>query len=193
MLPIYILSGGKSSRFGSDKARAELNGETLLKRIVRILQPCAESFTAVADVADKYADLGVRTIADTRAGLGPMGGLLAALKDRREMGWLLLCSCDMVALDCAWVETLAAARSSDALAVAFQGDRVEPLFALYHSQLIGKVEQCADAGELSPSRLILDVPAVLLPLPSNWPEFAYVNTREELLRATKPQTDPDGD
>ena len=184
MLPIYILSGGKSSRFGSDKARAELNGEPLLKRIVRILQPCAESFTAVADVAEKYADLGIRTIADTRPGLGPMGGLLAALKDRREPGWLLMCSCDMVALDCAWVETLAAARTPTALAVAFQGERVEPLFALYHSQLIGKIEQCADSAELSPSRLILGVPAVILPLPNNWPEFAHVNTQEELQKVT---------
>src|SRR5436190_19307235 len=106
MLPIYILAGGKSSRFGSDKARAEIDGEPLLARIVRVLKPAAKNFTIVADAENKYGDLGLRTIADVQPGLGPMGGLLTALNDLREPGYLLLCSCDMVALDCAWVEAL---------------------------------------------------------------------------------------
>jgi molybdopterin-guanine dinucleotide biosynthesis protein A len=177
---VYILAGGKSSRFGSDKARAELDGEALLSRIVRILAPCASAFTAVADVPDKYADLGVRTIADVRAGLGPIGGLMTALKDLPTPGWLLLCSCDMVAIECGWVETLSAARASHVQAVAFEGERIEPLFALYHSNLIHEIERGIDAGELSPSRLIARVPAARLTLPANWPKLAHVNTREEL-------------
>ncbi len=184
MLPIYILAGGKSSRFGSDKARAELNGEPLLKRIVRVLQSRGERFAAVADSLDKYADLGVRTIADSRPGLGPMGGLLSALNDLSSPGWLLLCSCDMVALDCTWIDQLADAQTPTVQCVAFKGERIEPLFALYHSSLVERVERSIKANELSPSRLIASVPNVLLPLPKNWPELAHVNTRDELAKAT---------
>ncbi len=181
---VYILSGGKSSRFGSDKARAEIDGEPLIKRIVRILAPCASSFTAVAESPGKYADLGVRTIADVRAGLGPIGGLVTALKDLPNPGWLLLCSCDMVAVDCEWVNTLLAARPSNSQAAAFEGERIEPLFALYHSSLIEEIERGIAAGELSPSGLIARVPSSRLPLPANWPKLAHVNTRAELAAGT---------
>ena len=147
MVPIYILSGGKSSRFGSDKARAALHGEPLLARIVRVLKPSAARFTVVADTPNKYADLGLRTIADIRPGLGPMGGLLSALKDLSASDWLLLVSCDMVALDCAWIGALESARTSDARTVAFKGERIEPLFALYHSDLIEDIERAIDSGD----------------------------------------------
>ena len=183
-LPVYILAGGKSSRFGSDKARAELHGEPLLQRIVRVLKPAAKRFTAVADVPGKYNDLGVRTIADEQPNLGPMGGLLTALRDVKE-GWLLLTSCDMVALDCAWVDQLLSARTPSSLAVAFKGERIEPLFALYHASLLAPVQAAIVAGNLSPAHLIASVPHVLLALPNNWPALAHINSRAELERAAQ--------
>ncbi len=173
------------------KARAEIRGEPLIKRLVRALTPCAENFTVVADVPGKYADLGLRTIADDlglrtiadlRPGLGPMGGLLTALKDLSAPGWVLLCSCDFVVVDSAWVSLLVAGRleAGGPNAVTFEGERIEPLFALYNSNLIPEIERSIDAGELSPGRLIARVPSVRLPLPANWPKLAHVNTREEL-------------
>ncbi|MEI6232415.1 MAG: molybdenum cofactor guanylyltransferase [Planctomycetota bacterium] len=186
MLPIYILAGGKSSRFGSDKARADVNGEPLLKRIARVLAPVASRVSVVADCPGKYDDLGLRTLSDVRPGLGPIGGLLTALSDLDAPGWLLLCSCDFVAMNAAWVETLASARAPDIQAIAFKGERIEPLFALYHSSLLHAIERRIDAGELSPSQVIQSVPNALLPLPANWPELAHVNTREELARAHTP-------
>ena len=78
-LPIYILAGGRSSRFGSDKARAVLDGEPLIKRVARMAMPIAESTTIVADRTGKYDDLGLRSIADDPPHLGPLGGLAAAL------------------------------------------------------------------------------------------------------------------
>ena len=184
-LPVYILAGGKSSRFGSDKARALLNGEALVARIVRVLGPVAVNFTAVANVSDKYIDLKIRTIADERAELGPMGGLLTSLRDAPSPGWILLCSCDMVALDCGWVELLAAARAKGSVAAGFKGERVEPLFALYHTALLERVERAIAAGQLSPAKLLEESGAKLLALPPNWPRHAHVNTPEELAECER--------
>ena len=75
-----VLAGGQATRFGSDKARAMLDGEPLIARLVKRVQPHASRITVVADVAGKYDDLGLTTIADDVPGRGPVGGLLAALR-----------------------------------------------------------------------------------------------------------------
>ncbi|MEZ6193187.1 MAG: NTP transferase domain-containing protein [Phycisphaerales bacterium] len=65
----------------------------------------------VADKEDKYADLGLRTIADHNPGLGPLAGLQAALNDLREgQRWLLLCPCDAIVIKPDWVRQLIDAR-----------------------------------------------------------------------------------
>lgn len=95
-LPLYILAGGRSSRFGSDKARAELGGRPLVRRIADALAPVADPVRVVAGPPGGYADLGFVTIADRRPDLRPLAGLEMALLDRQQLcgtGWLILCSC----------------------------------------------------------------------------------------------------
>jgi molybdopterin-guanine dinucleotide biosynthesis protein A len=77
-IPVYLLAGGRSSRFGSDKARAELAGVPLILRLAHQVEPVASPLVVVADRRDKYLDLGLTTIADALPGLGPLGGLLTA-------------------------------------------------------------------------------------------------------------------
>ena len=70
-----VLAGGESSRFGSDKALAELGGRTLLSRAVDTL----------SGLADHVVIAGRETgpapcIPDwPRAGMGPLGGIAAGL------------------------------------------------------------------------------------------------------------------
>ncbi len=74
-----VLAGGQSSRFGSDKALAEIGGATLLDRAVAALAPqCAK--VVVAGRAGGLADR-------PRTGLGPLGGLCAALHHGAEHGY----------------------------------------------------------------------------------------------------------
>ena len=62
-VPAYILAGGRSVRFGSDKARALVEGEPLIRRVADGLAQVTGSITAVAQQADAYADLGVKHVA----------------------------------------------------------------------------------------------------------------------------------
>ncbi len=78
-VPVCILSGGRSSRFGSDKARALLRFVPLIVHVVRTAESVASRVTVVADTADKYAGLGLKTIVDLTPGLGPIGGLNTVL------------------------------------------------------------------------------------------------------------------
>ena len=180
-LPLYIVAGGRSVRFGSDKARAELQGVPLLIHTARALAPSASSVTVVADRADKYADLGLRTIADRAPGLGPLGGLQAALEDLPAGDdWLLLGSCDLLGLRPRWVEALREAAADPHGVVAFHDQRWEPMPALYHRRVLPAVEAAITAGELTLWRLIEGCDPVALPLPAGWEAVVQVNTRDDL-------------
>ncbi|HEY9840887.1 MAG TPA: NTP transferase domain-containing protein, partial [Candidatus Obscuribacterales bacterium] len=63
-LPVYLLAGGRNSRFGSDKARALLGGSPLILQVARLLHPYAADLKVVATTAGAYADLGLETLAD---------------------------------------------------------------------------------------------------------------------------------
>lgn len=179
-VPAYILAGGRSSRFGSDKARAVLAGEPLLLRVARLLAPAASTVTAVADRPDRYADLGLRTIADVHPGLGPLSGLHAALRDRHDGDWLLLCSCDAVLVRSEWLERLLAGRTLGAQAVAFRRDRWQPMPALYAGTILADVERALAGSRRSLHALLDRLRVIALPQPVDWPDAWQANTAGEL-------------
>ncbi len=76
-LTAFILAGGRSSRMGSDKAFLELDGESLLGRMLLLAQEVTSRVRIVGEVA-KFADFGA-VIEDVYRDCGPLGGIHAAL------------------------------------------------------------------------------------------------------------------
>ena len=181
-LPAYILAGGKSSRFGRDKARVEIGGEPLLVRVARSLEPVAASITVVADCLEKYRDLGFETIADLQPGLGPLGGLQAALSHHGEDGWLLCTSCDRIGVRSEWLQALLEGRRTGAQAVVFRGEIWQPLPALYHASIAGEVNVAIRTKRLTPWRLLEQTETVALRLPGGWENSQDLNEIEALAR-----------
>lgn len=180
LLPVYVLAGGKSRRFGSDKARAELDGTPLLARLARAAAPIASRLTVVADRPDKYADLGLRTIADRIPGRGPLGGLLTAAEDADAEPWLLALTCDLVVFDPAWVLPLSSVARPPVLAAAYQNDGWQPFPGLYRPSLRGELERRIAEGRLGMRHLLDTIPSATTRLPPDWPGRPQVNTPEEL-------------
>lgn len=181
-LPVYILAGGRSSRFGRDKATALLAGEPLLARVAALAAPFAGRITAVAERAGKYEALGLRTIADGVPGRGPLGGLLAALADAKA-GWTLVLPCDLWLLRAEWVARLLAARRAGSRVVVFRGERWEPLPGLYHAAARPGVAAAVAADDLTLWRLFARVRTEVVPLPADWPDLVQVNSPADLRRA----------
>lgn len=183
-LPAYILSGGRSTRFGSDKARALLGGRPLLSRMTDQAHAAgATKVFAVAREAGAYDELGVETLADVRPGLGPLSGLEAALTHRGE-GWLLLLTCDQLACAPAWVGRLAeSALAPEAFAAVFHdGARFQPVPGLYHTRLLPQVSALLGSGaKASFQNLLASASGVVkIAMPADWPEKLQANTPEDL-------------
>ncbi len=91
-----VLAGGESTRFGSDKALAKLDGQTLMDRAVAALFGFCEAVVVVG-----RAEASVPTVADwPQAGMGPLGGLAGALRHACDKGFsaVLTCGVDSVKL-----------------------------------------------------------------------------------------------
>ena len=84
-----VLAGGQSSRFGSDKALAELHGRTLLSRAVETLSGWCEHVVVVG-----RAEAPAPTLPDwPRPGMGPLGGIAAALHLAADDGYEAVLTC----------------------------------------------------------------------------------------------------
>lgn len=156
-----VLAGGRSRRFGSDKAAIEVGGRTLLARTVALLQAVTEQvFVSVrADQADDELRSAFPLIVDDEPELGPAGGLIAAHRRHDAVAWFVV-ACDMPGLDEVAVRDLVQSRNARRGATAYRSPadgEAEPLCAIYEPATLARFARrvAADRG-LSPRRLLSD-------------------------------------
>lgn len=74
----FILAGGKSTRMGVNKAFVELDGQTLLARVLELARRVTSDVRIVGDRA-KFEKFGA-VVEDVFRNSGPLGGIHAALR-----------------------------------------------------------------------------------------------------------------
>ena len=89
-----VLAGGKSSRFGSDKALAEVAGHSLIVQAVDALSGWCDHVIVVGRETAPAP-----TLPDwPTAGMGPLGGIAAALRNAEDAGYELVLTCGVDSL-----------------------------------------------------------------------------------------------
>ncbi|MAC11154.1 MAG: molybdenum cofactor guanylyltransferase [Sphingorhabdus sp.] len=84
-----VLAGGRSSRFGSDKAQALLGGRRLIDHVAAALDAETDGLIVVGREDPAYA-----CVPDRPApGLGPLGGVAGALAAAGERGFDAVLTC----------------------------------------------------------------------------------------------------
>ncbi|HKE35599.1 MAG TPA: molybdenum cofactor guanylyltransferase [Candidatus Acidoferrum sp.] len=147
----YVMAGGASTRFGFDKARAELNGEAMVVRMARLLREVTGEVSVVAP-SGRYAGFGERIVDDRWPGEGPLGGIITALMDAHAQNhqptWCLMVGCDMPFLTSEWLRYLKerALRSSAAVVAPQSSLGLEPLCACWHVGATGKLQYAFEDG-----------------------------------------------
>ena len=92
-----ILAGGASSRFGTDKAAAILNGKSLLLHVCEGAAPQVDRLVINRnDTTEPYRSLGYEIMSDDWPGEGPLAGIVTALGYARARGFAQIVSfpCD---------------------------------------------------------------------------------------------------
>ena len=165
-----ILAGGASRRFGTPKALALVGGRRIVDRVLDALGAVVPEVVVSANDPEPYGGLELAVIPDRHAGIGPLGGIHAALLHAVERGWpgALVVACDLPYVT-AGVLRLVVRRArvspADAVAPESHGRRgVEPLCAFYSVDCIPIVEAMIAEGESRAHRLLERVRTDRIPL-----------------------------
>ncbi len=147
----YVLAGGASSRFGTDKALAEFAGQTMLARTAKLVATVTSNAKIVSHTVKLPAE-NFETILDQWPGEGPLGGILTALADENkraeESAFALILSCDMPFLTGEWLAYLVErSRESGAEAIVPKSAQGwEPLCACWRASTLETIGPLFKAG-----------------------------------------------
>lgn len=146
-----LLAGGTSSRFGSDKALAVVDGMTLLDRAVACLRTVCDGPLVVAS-GDGTCRPGVgdRQVADRIADAGPLSAIAAGLADLcDDAERVAVLAVDHVAPSPDLLRLLAGRPGTWSVALAVVGGRRQPLQAVWSTAVAPTLARAVDDGERS--------------------------------------------
>ncbi|MGJ7920677.1 molybdenum cofactor guanylyltransferase [Neobacillus sp. LXY-4] len=136
-----ILSGGKSSRMGTNKALLKLKDKPNIERVKDELSTLVDDIILVANEPDTYQFLKLKTVKDEYPGQGPLAGIHAGLKaSRHDINLVVACDMPFVTADLARI-LLERAEGYDAVIPVING-RQQQLFAVYHKGILQEIEKC---------------------------------------------------
>lgn len=174
----YVLTGGRSSRFGANKALADVDGKPMVVHVADRVRSVCDSVTLVGP-AETYGSLGLRVIEDSVADFGPVAGILAALEDSSAR-WSLIVACDMPSVRTDFLDLLVQRAESSSVDVVMPLDgegREQPLCAVYSKRVEERVRRAVAAG-ISKVRRALEGSAIAY-LPRS--EYAELDPNGDML------------
>ncbi len=140
----FILAGGKSSRFGSDKTLHIVNGKPLIEHVYSTLQPLFPVISIIANDTYKYNYLHIPVYPDIIPGLGPLGGIYTALQ-RSSTDYIFICAADMPFINQEFIAfMLQIPHMYDCIIPCWSGN-TEPLHAIYSKQCIPHIDKLIEA------------------------------------------------
>jgi molybdenum cofactor guanylyltransferase len=177
-----VLSGGRSTRMGKDKAALAYGGRTQLERAMALISAHVEH-AWVSVRAEQQSDplrAQFAQIADRLRDVGPVAGILAAQEAHPRAAWLVL-ACDLPLLDETTLAHLVAARSPEAVATAYRSSQdglPEPLCAIYEPRSQALLQHHVRGGRNCPRKFLIETGAHLIDEP-NPRALDNVNTPHE--------------
>ncbi len=181
-----ILAGGRATRMGGqDKGLIEIAGQPLVARISEQLEYQVGQILINANRnLERYKKCGFKVIIDSLDNFqGPLAGMLTALQCI-DNDWLIVVPCDgpYIASDYCDRMISAASEQSVQLAVATDGERLQPVYALLHRELISSLTTFIKNGGRKIDRWYAQHPFARVDFSDSVQMFTNVNTPEQLTR-----------
>ncbi|MGC9196555.1 MAG: molybdenum cofactor guanylyltransferase [Syntrophobacteraceae bacterium] len=131
-----VLAGGRSLRFGKNKALEMFRGKRFIDLAVESLRPFCSPVMAIANEIAPYLDSGALLVQDIIAQQGPLGGIYTALLFSPSE-WVFVKATDMPLLIPQLASLIVEAARGDFDAVVPKvGEFFEPLLAVYNRRCL---------------------------------------------------------
>lgn len=178
-----ILAGGLGRRMaGSDKGLEPFAGRPLIEWVIDALSPQVNSLLISANRNHEiYAGYGIPMICDLDAGFkGPLAGIASAMHVA-QTDWIVTAPCDGPLLPADLVrrliETMRLHHAN--LAVATDGERIQPVYALLPVTLGPALDEALARGEQQVGRWILDAGPALADFSDQRMAFSNINSHAD--------------
>ena len=178
----FILTGGRSSRFGQDKALLRLADKLVIEHLAEVVAQAAGTAVLLGP-PQRYTHLNIPCIPDLQPGLGPLSGIETALAHTQADHNLVL-ACDLPGVEAELlVRLFERAESTDAECVCVRdgGGIVHPLCAVYRRSCLALVRAALAGGRfrlmplvesLSPVYVDTDEPLANINTLAEWNSFS---------------------
>lgn len=141
-----ILSGGKSSRMGTDKGFLSFNGKSFVQHSIDALKPFVENIMIISNNKD-YDVFGWKRIEDAIENAGPLAGIYSGLKQSKT-DYNLVLSCDIPLINSTILQKLLDAIDVDSEIIQMDSQgKAMPLIALYKKQCVPLFLKLLNEGE----------------------------------------------
>ena len=187
-----LLAGGLSSRMGQDKASLEIDGHTMLERLLLILRPLVaetvvmrasgQKLPRISQDLQNWINLGKDSVAER----GPLQGIVDALPLLSlDINEVFLLTCDLPYLTGEWLQTLRDFMTDEYDIVCTEENNISnPLLALYRRPVLKHAAKLLSEGKRRPILLWEGWRLVRLSSPEETPWICKdVNTPEEFKKA----------
>ena len=182
-----ILAGGKSRRYGQNKALVNINGIPLIKRVLGVMENLFSSTVVITNTPDAYSFLNLPMFEDKIKGLGPLGGIFTGLDVISEKAGFFV-ACDMPFLNPDLIRYQVTVRQGyDVVVPTFSG-KFEALHAIYTQNCLPEIEQMIHAGVYQTIQLFRSVSVRYVEEPEirrfdpELKSFSNINKPEELRK-----------
>jgi len=175
----YILAGGKSRRFGRNKALFVIEGKTIIERILSAIPPAQQIFIVTNSPAE-YAHFPWPRLPDHYPGFGPLAGIHAGLV-HSPFDWNFFLACDFPCLKSSVIDDLLAARRDAQVVLPETAAGLQPLCGLWSKSALPVIENALQNRDLRVHDVLAKL--VLHVIPPADPEALFnLNTLEDLTR-----------
>lgn len=161
-----LLAGGKSSRFGSNKALTIFNGQPLINYGLSLLREVCSNII-ISSNTKQLEHLGFPVVSDEIKGIGPMGGIYACLKQSKSSHNIVI-SCDTPFLNTGLLKYILKHKKGFEVVIPETEDGfLEPLAAYYHSDIHMVMKDLILAEKYKMQFLMDLAPTLRLPIGKN--------------------------
>ena len=179
-----VLAGGRASRWGGrDKGLIEVAGRPMISHVLDALATQVDEIIISANRnLDEYLAFDLPVVTDATGDfLGPLAGIASGLR-AASTDWVAIAPCDSPLLAASYIDRLASARDDKpdtAVAVAHDGDRIQPAFALIRRELLDDLEAFLASGERKLDRWYARHPMQLVDFSDSADSFLNINRPED--------------
>ena len=152
-----ILSGGQSTRMGTDKAFVQINKKTLLENAIGICKPVCSEILVSSNNPD-HGKFGFKIIPDEFFNCGPLSGIYSSLK-KSGTDWNFVISVDAAFVELQFIQYLIDEIDDFDAIVPFHDKGKEPLISIYHKKGLEKMLKHLQSGNFKMQNLINEINA----------------------------------